>query len=265
MFYKKYQINGYSILINKILLDTNINFINYLSHPIDIFNYQILTFKNSKRTKAGCIKLNNQVYFFKSYNNRGIIYTIKSIVRKSRPTKVLTIYKQLNKLNINTPTVLATIEKRCLNMVLESYILTEFIDGYKIKDILSKKELNEQYTILRYISHFISQIHNKSVFHGDLKANNLLLDKNNLSKIWLLDLDGVKIRNSISLKERIKDVARFLVSIDYMISEKSLLFFIDNYIKKTDVLIERDSFIKNLDLEIAKIKKRHEQKAKHKR
>jgi len=258
--YEKFKTNDYSILLYKRLLPSYI--IDYLYYPQKLFNYQIISFKNSKRTKAGCIELDKKLYFFKSYNNRGIIHTAKSIIRISRPFKVLDISIKLKNLDINTPTVLAAIEKRFLNMVLESYILTEFIDGYKPKIVLNRTNI-DQYIL--YMSNFIAKIHNKNIFHGDLKANNLLIDKTDSSKIWLLDLDGVKIKNPISLKERIKDIARFIVSIDPVISEKSLLLFIDNYIKKANVPIENESFLKKLNLQTLKIRKRHEQKAKHKR
>ena len=235
--YRKFKSNNYSIFLYKGIFPSYIT--NYLYYPKKLFDYQIMSFKNSKRTKASCIQLDRQLYFFKSYNNRGIIHTAKSIVRISRPFKVLKTSIKLKNLDINTPTVLAAIEKRFLNMVLESYILTEFIDGHKPKIVLNKTNI-DQYIL--NMSNFIAKMHNKNIFHGDLKANNLLIDKTNSSKIWLLDLDGVKIKNPISLKERIKDIARFIVSIDHVISEKSLLLFIDNYIKKADVPIENEFF-----------------------
>ncbi len=254
---------NYRILLYKDFLNTNLSM--YLEQPYKLFNYSVQVYKNSKRTRASSIIIDNQLYFFKSYNRRGLFHTFKSIVRKSRAFNALDTAIKLADLHINTPLIIAAIEKRHINMVIESYCLTEFIDGIKIQNLLTKKDFNYLTNILTLLSHFIANIHNRNIFHGDLKANNLLIDKRDQSKLWLLDLDSVKFKNKISLKERAKDIARFIVSINNLVSQDSILFFINNYIKKTDVLMKKELFIETVNIEISKIQKRHEKKAKLKR
>lgn len=102
-------------------------------------------------------------------------YRIKEIdllLRKSRTNREAKVLKKLYDNKINVPKL---IEKK------ENIIIMEKINGYKLSDVLEKKDY---ISISKELGKIIKKVHNLGIIHGDLTTSNILLNKN---KIFLID------------------------------------------------------------------------------
>lgn len=77
----------------------------------------------------------------------------------------------------------------------------------------------------------IRRMHDRGVFHGDLKANNVLIEGGGEkpAKVMLVDLDGVKFRRSVTTDQRARDLARLDASLQHLFTPRERLRFFNLY------------------------------------
>lgn len=137
----------------------------------------------------------------------------------SKAERSLKIALALKKTGINTPEPIALIEKRGFtNKIVYSYFITEYIPHeYTLLDILKddKHPLRDNVKgFIPYIAKDIRKMHDAGIIHNDLHAGNILI--NNLEKpsFYYIDLNRGRIKKKLSIKKRIKDLARLKLKED---------------------------------------------------
>jgi len=114
-------------------------------------------------------------------------------------------------LNIDTPKGLAYIEKRKGLLVWKSYLVTEYIRGRNLYDVLRSQVVTqeERSKVTLQIKELLDKLGKHRISHGDLKHTNILITK---TGPVLTDLDGMKVhkRNWTYQRYRAKDHARIL-------------------------------------------------------
>jgi len=114
-------------------------------------------------------------------------------LRKERTSIESSLLRAARQLGISTPLVFS-VEKG------KSEILMQFIDGPRIKDVLSKKNLK----ICRQIGSAIALMHESNLIHGDLTTSNILLDG---KKLFFIDF-GLGYRSN-KLEDKAVDLLVF--------------------------------------------------------
>ena len=110
-------------------------------------------------------------------------------------------------LGIATPQPLGFVEQRFFGLRQKAYFICEHIAGRSLAD-LSDSEI-QQPEMLQQISELFEKLHLHRIYHGDLKASNLLVDEQ--QKIWLIDLDAMQQITKTGFKRlHKKDQQRFL-------------------------------------------------------
>ena len=203
-----------------------------LSDPDSLLNASDLLFKNSARTKAGRVMIGERLFFLKCYNKRGMIHTAKTVFRPSRPWRVRQLAVYLIQNGVDTPAPVAILEERRLGALRRSYLVTEYVPGKRIRASMSRSVKGTGWragTVARVAS-LVAGLHASKVCHGDLKANNILLENDEgKERLWLVDLDGAKLRSDISDKDRIADLGRLLASFSDILTPSELYRFLINY------------------------------------
>lgn len=133
-------------------------------------------------------ELAGQPVVIKRYNIKTPWHFLRRCLRKSRANVSWYNANLLEYLGIATPRPLGFVEKRFLGLRQKAYFISEQIAGRSLAD-LADAEI-QQADMLQQISELFEQLHRHHIYHGDLKATNLLVDQQ--QKIWLIDLDAMQ-------------------------------------------------------------------------
>ncbi len=237
--------------------------IRELMAPDDLLKRSDLLFKNSIRTTAGRIFIANRPFFLKRYNNRGLIHTAKSLFRPSRPERVFHITKHMHQNHITTPAPAAILQRRMFGFLTISYLVTDYIHGRRLKYVMDERKSERTWirNIIKEMASLTAAIHGCGVVHGDMKANNFVVEEPfDLCRIWVVDLDGARLKTEISDADRIKDMGRLLASFIHDLSHTDLIRFLIYYTRQSDNLWTHREEIRKASKEIHRICNAHEQR-----
>jgi tRNA A-37 threonylcarbamoyl transferase component Bud32 len=226
--------------------------------PDSLKGHCVSTIKNSKTTSLFRVAFSDQpsavsnysafstphsALCIKRYNYQNFFYSLKYIFRSSRAKKAWKKANALLLLGILTPSPVAFLEKRSFLFLYHSLFITTWIDGAFSLDRFFEDNFGQAFTgdplkgkwqFIAEAARYIKTIHDLQVAHGDLKAKNILVKLTEGKYVfYLLDLDSLKIKNSLGRKERIRDLARLNASFlnTRILSRSNRLRFLVNYIK----------------------------------
>ncbi len=174
-------------------------------------------FKDSHTTKAGITTLNNSEIFVKSFNNKGLLYSLKYIFRKPRPFRVWRAAWALEQAGIPTPKPIAALAEFAGGVFPKNaYLIREVVqdiiptlDFFKI--ILADDALRANY--IQSVCTLFAKMHNAGIYHGDAKCSNIYVSRSKNGGpytygVW--DLLSCKLDNhQIDTTLRNKEIDRF--------------------------------------------------------
>ena len=200
----------------------------------------------------------------KESNYPSFLSRLRYILYKSRARKYWFAARGLKVRKITTPSALALIEKRCFGLPRQNIILTEFIDqAFELNDYVLKNFKNDlplckahkKDQFVRELSQTLRNIHQKGIYHADLKSNNILV-KENMRGGWtfyFIDLDRVNFKHHLSFRERSNNLAQINASVADCISLCDRLKFFRNYARGTPINKQRHKYYQKI-LEISRKK-----------
>jgi len=170
-------------------------------------------FKDSRTTRAGIATLNNgKKVFIKSFNNKGLLYTLKYIFRKARAFRVWNAARAMELSGAPTPRPIAALAEYKFGIPGNSYLIREVVPN--VVDTLDffKKMENDDNLKKVYINSaalLLKQIHDSGIYHGDAKCSNIYISQNDSEFSYgLWDLLSCKIfKNSVPRNYRIKEIS----------------------------------------------------------
>lgn len=195
--------------------------------------------KTSSRTTSGLIPysgsgLERELYV-KVQQVRGI-RGLRYLFSPARPRRAWVAANGLLLRGIGTPLPLAYLRKHEATLRNRSLFVSESLpDAVRIEDYLRQFSLARD-ARKRFVAHLactLERLHKRGVYHGDLKANNILVRKGESQEpeLLLVDLDGVKFRRRVSSRQRVKDLARLDAALGHLFTIKERLFFFQLYEK----------------------------------
>jgi tRNA A-37 threonylcarbamoyl transferase component Bud32 len=204
-------------------------------------NTNSIIIKNSRTTSSLIFESKNPAggIFLKRFNYKGIFFLLKNFFRSSRARRVWYTANRMEELEIPTPSPLLYLERRMFGIISQSYFVAENIADAETLDSFVKSHFinlsrKEKLSLIRIIAINVREMHKKGICHGDLKANNLLLEVNRgeAEKFYFTDIDSARIKKNISLKESFRDVARLNCSFlnTAVVSKIHRLYFLKYYL-----------------------------------
>jgi tRNA A-37 threonylcarbamoyl transferase component Bud32 len=138
----------------------------------------------------------------------------------SKAVRSLNIALALEEINVKTPKPVAVIEKRGkFNKIIYSYFITEYIDyDYNLLDIVKDDDhplRGEVINFLPQIAQDVKKMHDRGIVHNDLHAGNILVNSiDETPEFYYIDLNRGRVREKLSTKVKLKDLARFKLKQD---------------------------------------------------
>lgn len=197
--------------------------------------------KRTSRTivkEVGCSG-NSTSWIVKQYKICGWLARVTAPVRSSRAKRAWVNAHNLVMRGIPTPIPIAYGEKRRWGIVRESFFITEKIERAEKGDLfleeLAKNSSNFPNASLKEdflvrLARLVRWMHQTNIHHGDLKAGNILVTvQNERPLIYLVDMDGVRIRRSIGRKDIVKDLSRIKAALSGVLSPSDQGLFLEIY------------------------------------
>ena len=151
----------------------------------------------------------------KRYNHRGLIHSLRHTIKRSRARRNWLYAHRLGVLDVATPRPLAYIEQHRGMLLWKSYIVTEYVEGQRLYDILQDSDVTqeERCAVTQHVRDVLDELGKHRITHGDPKHTNILITE---TGPVLTDLDAMRA-HKLNWTYRIrqaKDRARFLRKID---------------------------------------------------
>ena len=133
-------------------------------------------------------------------------HRLRDIFRPTRTERAFHHGLGLERAGVRTPRVLAAGVERCLRWPVRAYLLTEFVpDAVTLDHYLAQHRSLPRELVLR-LADLLARLHAQGFSHRDLKASNILFDRE--LQPHLIDLDGVRYCGSPDDRQALANLAR---------------------------------------------------------
>ena len=232
----------YRGLARKDLVSTEL--LEFLHDPDRAFSDPAATIIKDSNTTSSCtVGKEQRSLHIKRYNYQNMFYALKYFFRTSRAKRVWKVAQNLIACNIPTPQPISFLEQRKGGLLIKSFFISKKIDGalplnsaiHELEACGSSRDTVQKKTLIQQVAHLVRSLHECGTCHRDLKASNILVQKNpgQVQKLYLTDLDSARVQTRIRTKERIRDLARLNASLFYTtgISTADRLRFLRDYLR----------------------------------
>jgi hypothetical protein len=179
--------------------------------------------------------------YIKRYNAFSWVYRVGSLFRTSRALRSLTGAMILSEAGISTGRPLAAVESRYWKMLTQSSFLSEEVasgetaDGYwreRLKLLPGAAGFNRRRQFLASLGKLFRQLHDKRIYHNDLKDANILVKAGGGGgeRFYLLDLEGVRSCWYLSRRRRVKNIVQLNRSLGRFLSKTEKLHVLSHYL-----------------------------------
>lgn len=164
--------------------------------------------KRGKTSTVGRIKIEGRDLVVKRYNIKNFGHGLRRSVMATRAAHSWRNAHLLLLLGIATPRPVAMLEKRCGPFRRKAYFISEYLDGPHALDFFREGDLHEKSAVARQIADIFKSLKSAKISHGDMKATNILIHK---QEPVLIDVEGICAYNSRRrfLSAHHKDIKRF--------------------------------------------------------
>lgn len=134
---------------------------------------------------------------------------IYGVFRASKARRSYEYAEKLIKLGIGTPTPIGYYEQRNAFLFSNSYYVSLQSEcSHTFNDLINNQQFPERNDILKAISRFTAELHEKGILHQDYSAGNILFKhKNNKIEIEILDLNRMRF-GKVDLEKGCKNFER---------------------------------------------------------
>jgi tRNA A-37 threonylcarbamoyl transferase component Bud32 len=202
----------------------------------------------------------------KQYKTTCGLNLIKNIFRNSAGRKSWIAGNGLSVYGFNSARPLALIEKKVMGIVEDSYLIMEDavhsleMDRYILKNFHDQPlpgESKKKRTFMRDFAKVIAKMHNRNVFHSDLKTCNIMVkEKDDKSFDFIfLDFDKVAFNEEISIRKRIKNLTQINLSTPGCITITDRFRFLREYLNLCNMADEEKTILREI-INISKTEKK---------
>jgi serine/threonine protein kinase len=201
--------------------------------------------KDQRKVKIGRVALSvdnrQKTIYVKRYNAFSWRYKLGSLFMRSASMAALEGAQTLAHAEIDALRPLGAVEWRRCGVLHGSAFFSEEIKGGHTADDYWRKQLapipgpegyRRRRAFLNGLASLLKQLHQKSIYHNDLKDANIMVrnDCGGVDKLFLLDLEGVRRCWYVSRRRRIKNLVQLNRTLGNFLSQADKLFFLKIYL-----------------------------------
>jgi tRNA A-37 threonylcarbamoyl transferase component Bud32 len=176
---------------------------------------------------------------------------------KTRAKRYWIAARGLKVRGVATPDAIACIENRSFGLPRQTILLMEFVDhAYELNDYVLKRfsttvspqDAQVKNRFIKACALRLRALHEKGIYHADLKSNNILV-KENPSDSWefyFIDLDSVSFCRKLSFKKRSNNLAQINASIADCMTVSDRLLFFKTYARGTLLLKKSKTYFQRI-------------------
>lgn len=180
---------------------------------------------------------NHETYYVKQYSFKYGLKIIKLMFFSSKAQREWDRSHLLIANHLLTAEPVAIGEKRRLGVLKKCYIISKEIpNSTTVRNFLIENQssienykLLKRNTLLNNLISYVKRIHDSGIFHGELHAENILVNQDDLSSFYLIDLGRTRFKRKVSLSLRIKDLVRLLYSLIPICTGEEITRLINDY------------------------------------
>ena len=142
----------------------------------------------------------------------------------------------LNQHDLGTPEVIALGHKKIAGVCVNTFIITRSVEDakplYECIPIIANASISVRHRFLRELGETIGRMHEAGIFHGDLRAGNILVkEAGPYWKFYLLDNERTKKFNTLPRKLRVKNLVQINMLPSKLINRTDRMRFFKSYLK----------------------------------
>jgi tRNA A-37 threonylcarbamoyl transferase component Bud32 len=157
---------------------------------------------------------------------------------------------------VSTPDALALIECRRGLLLGGTILITRYLDrSQELNDyvllrynrVLSEEETRHKKRFIAALAGFIRNLHDKGIYHADLKSNNILVGEEADSwRLYVVDLDRLRCGRRLSFEERANNLAQINASVADCITPADRMLFFRHYAQGTPLAKEGKRYFRRI-------------------
>ncbi len=166
--------------------------------------------KDSPSSTVALLTRDTRIYVFKRFRRSGPMTGLKNRLRPSSALRSWVAGQSLRDRGLPTARPLAVLHRFRAGLPREGYLIFEFIAGaLELPDAVAAASHEERRQLMGDLGRLIRDMHDRGVSHRDLKAPNILVAD---GMPILIDLVGVRLGLRVSVRDRVRNLARLNAS-----------------------------------------------------
>lgn len=208
--FKKEKIGCYTV--RRIKNGQTNKLITHLLNGPDLMLQKGTNVNKKNNITTAVVEINGTRYLMKKYSYCGLRSQLKNTLSHSLAIRTWMTTFQFLLRKISVPSPFICIEKKILGIVKCSYILSEYIENaMTLSEALNLKSHSENKNLLSKISINIGWMHQVGCLHGDLRKNNILIERNHpISHVYFVHMDNSKVFRQLAFKTAKNDFSSFV-------------------------------------------------------
>jgi tRNA A-37 threonylcarbamoyl transferase component Bud32 len=157
---------------------------------------------------------------------------------------------------VPTPDALALLECREGLLPGRTILITRYVDGsqelndyvlQRYNRVLSEEETRHKKRFIAELAGVIRDMHEKGIYHADLKSNNILVGEEADSwRLHVVDLDRLRCGRRLSFAERANNLAQINASVAACITPADRMLFFRHYAQGTPLAKEGKRYFRRI-------------------
>lgn len=205
--------------------------------------------KDQRKIKVGRVVVEvdgkPQVLFIKRYNMFSWRHRLFSLLAQAGALRALRGAKILREAAIDTAPPVAAIAHRHCGFVTKSFYLTEelvggtTVDAYwreVLRPLAGREGVARRRNFLLQLGQLFRQLHERGVYHNDLKDANILSvpeTRDGGLRLYLLDLEGVRRYAKLSANRKLKNLVQINRTLGKLLNRCEHLIFLKAYLDRS--------------------------------
>jgi tRNA A-37 threonylcarbamoyl transferase component Bud32 len=197
-------------------------------------------------------------FLLKRYKMRGVRERLKYLFFPSKAHKEWQVARLAWRRGIPVPLPLAMAERRTVGVLHDAFLIIQAISP--ATPLIELIPLERQGDLLLHAARLMRDMHEAGLFHQDLHAGNILVEKvgTEKKKLYIVDLHRARFVRNISKKKRLWNLAQFFYSLQRWLSPEGKKAFLQQYDEQKAILRHGlEAGLREIERQEHKIYRRH--------